>query len=68
VLTAILLHGTMDVFPIALLLTYLPGAAVVTGSGVLTLYWGVALGFGDLALGLVIATRGWLGSVEIARH
>jgi membrane protease YdiL (CAAX protease family) len=40
VLMAILLHGTMDVFPNAFLLAHLPGAAEMTSSGVLSMYWG----------------------------
>lgn len=62
VLMAILLHGTMDVFPNAFLLAHLPGAAGMTGAGVLSMYWGLALGFGLFALLLVIFTRGRLGS------
>jgi CAAX protease family protein len=58
VFMAILLHGTMDVFPNAFLLAHLPGAAEMTTSGVLSLYWGLALGFGLFALLLVILTRG----------
>jgi hypothetical protein len=58
---AILLHGTMDVFPNAFLLTHLPGAAQPTGLGVLSIYWGLALGFGLFALLLVVCTRGRLG-------
>jgi membrane protease YdiL (CAAX protease family) len=61
VFMAILLHGTMDVFPNAFLLTHLPGAAKLTGSGVLSMYWGLALGFGLFALLLVAFTRGQLG-------
>lgn len=56
---AILLHGTMDVFPSAFL--HLPGAAEMTSSGVLSMYWGLALGFGVFALPLVVCTRGRLG-------
>ena len=62
VLMAILLHGTMDVFPNTLLLPYLPAAATTTSAGVLTLYWGLALGFGLFALLLVISTVGRLGA------
>jgi membrane protease YdiL (CAAX protease family) len=61
VFMAILLHGTMDVFPNAFLLAHLPGAAEMTTSGVLSLYWGLALGFGLFALLLAILTRGRLG-------
>lgn len=61
VLMAILLHGTMDVFPNAFLLTHLPAAAEMTSSGVLDMYWGLGLGFGLFALLLVIFTRGRLG-------
>jgi uncharacterized protein len=61
VLMAILLHGTMDVFPNAFLLAHLPGAAEMTSSGALSMYWGLALGFGLFALLLVIFTRGRLG-------
>jgi hypothetical protein len=61
VFMAILLHGTMDVFPNAFLLAHLPGAAEMTSAGVLSMYWGLALGFGLFALLLVIATRGRLG-------
>jgi uncharacterized protein len=64
VLMAILLHGTMDVFPNAFLLTHLPGAAEMTSSGVLAMYWGLALGFGVFALLLVILTRGRLGKAD----
>jgi uncharacterized protein len=61
VLIAILLHGTMDVFPNTLLLPHLPAAATMTSAGVLALYCGLALGFGLTALLLVLATRGRLG-------
>ena len=61
VFMAILLHGTMDVFPNAFLLAHLPGAAEMTSSGALSMYWGLALGFGLFALLLVIFTRGRLG-------
>ena len=64
VLMAILLHGTMDVFPNAFLLAHLPGAAGMTGAGVLSMYWGLALGFGLFALLLIIFTRGWLGKQD----
>ena len=64
VLIAILLHGTMDVFPNAFLLAHLPGAAEMTSSGVLSMYWGLAVGFGVFALLLVVFTRGRLGYVE----
>lgn len=64
VLMAILLHGTMDVFPNAFLLAHLPGAAEMTSSGVLSMYWGLALGFGLFALLLIIFTRGWLGKQD----
>jgi uncharacterized protein len=64
VLMAILLHGTMDVFPNAFLLAHFPGAAKLTNFGVLSLYWGLALGFGVFALLLVILTRGRLGYQE----
>ena len=58
---AILLHGTTDVFPNGFLLAHLPGATEMTRSGVLAMYWGLALGFGLFALLLVIFTRGRLG-------
>ena len=61
VFMAILLHGTMDVFPNAFLLAHLPGAAEMTSASVLSMYWGLALGFGLFALLLVIAARGRLG-------
>ena len=61
---AILLHGTMDVFPNAFLLAHFLGAAKLTNFGVLSLYWGLALGFGVFALLLVILTRGRLGYQE----
>jgi membrane protease YdiL (CAAX protease family) len=61
VLMAILMHGTMDVFPNTLLLPHLPAVATMTSAGVLTLYFGLALGFGLTALLLVIVTRGRLG-------
>jgi membrane protease YdiL (CAAX protease family) len=61
VFMAILLHGTMDVFPNAFLLAHLPGAAEMTSAGGLSMYWGLALGFGLFALLLVIVTRGRLG-------
>jgi membrane protease YdiL (CAAX protease family) len=64
VFMAILLHGMMDVFPNAFLLAHLPGAAEMTSSGVLAMYWGLALGFGLFALLLVIFTRGRLGKVD----
>jgi membrane protease YdiL (CAAX protease family) len=64
VLMAILLHGTMDVFPNAFLLAHLPGASKMTEAGVLSMYWGLALGFGVFALLLVIFTRGRLGYRE----
>jgi membrane protease YdiL (CAAX protease family) len=64
VFMAILLHGTMDVFPNAFLLAHLPGAAEMTSSGVLSMYWGLALGFGVFALLLVVCTRGRLGYRE----
>ena len=62
VLMAILLHGTMDVFPNAFLLAHLPGAAEMTSSGVLLMYWGLALAFGLFALLLVM--RGRLGKQD----
>jgi hypothetical protein len=40
VFMAILLHGTMDVFPNAFLLAHLPGAAEMTSAGALSMYWG----------------------------
>ena len=52
-------HGRL---PDAFLLVHLPGAAGMTGAGVLSMYWGLALGFGLFALLLVIFTRGRLGS------
>jgi membrane protease YdiL (CAAX protease family) len=61
VFMAILLHGTMDVFPNAFLLAHLPGAAEMTSAGALSMYWGLALGFGLFAVLLVIFTRGRLG-------
>jgi hypothetical protein len=61
VLMAILLDGTMDVFPNSFLLTHLPGAAEMTSAGVLSMYCGLALGFGVFALLLVVFTRGRLG-------
>ena len=61
VFMAILLHGTMDVFPNAFLLAHLPGAAEMTSPGVLSMDWGLALGFGLFAVLLVIFTRGRLG-------
>jgi uncharacterized protein len=64
VLMAILLHGTMDVFPNAFLLVHLPGAAGMTSSGVLSMYWGLALGFGLFALLLVVFTHGRLGKQD----
>jgi hypothetical protein len=54
----------MDVFPNAFLLAHLPGAAEMTSSGVLSMYWGLALGFGVFALLLVVCTRGRLGYRE----
>lgn len=60
VLMAMLLHGSMDVFP-NMLLPHLPAAATMTAVGVLTLYCGLALGFGLTALLLVVVTRGRLG-------
>jgi hypothetical protein len=62
VLIAILLHGTMDVFPNTLLLPHLPAAATMTSAGVLKMYWALALGFGVSAVLLVILTRGRLGA------
>ena len=62
VLMAILLHGTMDVFPNAFLLAHLPGAAEMTSAGVLSMYWGLALGFGLFAL--LLFTRGRLGKQD----
>ena len=62
VLIAILLHGTMDVFPNMLLLPHLPAAMTMMNAGVLTLYAGLALGFGLTALLLVVLTRGRLGA------
>jgi hypothetical protein len=44
VFIAILLHGTMDVFPNAFLLAHIPGAAEMTSAGVLLMYWGLAFG------------------------
>ena len=64
VLMAILLHGTMDVCPTAFLLAHLPGAAEMTSSGVLSMYWGLALGFGLFALLLVVFTHGRLGKQD----
>jgi membrane protease YdiL (CAAX protease family) len=64
VFMAILLHGTMDVFPNAFLLSHLPGDAEMTSSGVLSMYWRLALGFGVFALLLVVCTRGRLGYQE----
>jgi uncharacterized protein len=61
VLMAILLHGTMDVFPNAFLLPHLPAAGEMTSAGVLTMYLGLGLGFGLTAAALVVATRGRLG-------
>ena len=61
VLMAILLHGTMDVFPNAFLLPHLPTAGKMMSTGVLTMYVGLALGFGLTAAALVVATRGRLG-------
>jgi len=61
VLMAILLHGTMDVFPNMMLLPHLPAVGEMTSGGVLTMYLGLALGFGLTALVLIIATRGRLG-------
>src|SRR5262245_3535180 len=57
----ILLHGSRDVFPDAFLLAHLPGTAAITPDGVLSMYWGLVLGFGLFALLLVIVTRGRLG-------
>lgn len=71
VFMAILLHGTMDVFPNAFLLTHFPAAAEMTSSGALSMYWGLALGFGLSALLLVVLTRGRLGqppSVSLANR
>jgi hypothetical protein len=51
----------MDVFPNMLLLPHLPAAAEMGAGGVLTLYCGLALGFGLTAALLVLATRGRLG-------
>jgi hypothetical protein len=75
--TAIMLHGTMDVFLNAFLLTHLPAAAVMTSSGVLAMYWGLALGFGLFALLLIISRAAGLdwndsnnrhfGSHQVAR-
>ena len=42
----------------------MPGAAGMTGAGVLSMYWGLALGFGLFALLLIIFTRGWLGKQD----
>ena len=42
-------------------LAHLPGAAEMTSAGGLSMYWGLALGFGLFALLLVIVTRGRLG-------
>jgi uncharacterized protein len=64
VFMAILLHGAMDVFPNAFLLAHLPGAAEMTSSGGLAMYWGLALGFGAFALLLIVFTRGRLGKVD----
>ena len=64
VLMAILLHGTMDVFSNAFLLPHLPAAAEMTSAGVLSMYWGLALGFGLFALLLVIVTGGRLGQPD----
>jgi hypothetical protein len=36
----------------------------MTGAGVLSMYWGLALGFGLFALLLVIVTRGRLGQPD----
>jgi len=52
----------MDVFPNAFLLAHLPGAAEMTSSGVLSMYWGLALAFGLFALLLVM--RGRLGKQD----
>lgn len=64
ILLAILLHATMDVFPNAFLLPHLPGAAEMTGLGVLTMYLGLAVGFGAFALFLIAMTKGRLGYRE----
>jgi membrane protease YdiL (CAAX protease family) len=65
VLIAILLHGSMDVFPNTFLLPHLPELAEMTESGVLTMYFGLALGFGVFAVFLILLTRGRLGAHTI---
>ena len=54
----------LNFFPNAFLLAHLPGAAEMTSAGVLSMYWGLALGFGLFALLLVIFTRGRLGKQD----
>jgi membrane protease YdiL (CAAX protease family) len=61
VLIAILLHGSMDVFPNTFLLPHLPRLTELTASGALTMYFGLALGFGAFAVLLILLTRARLG-------
>ncbi|MDF2809100.1 MAG: amino terminal protease family protein [Microvirga sp.] len=60
---AVLLRGTMDVFPNAFLLPHLPAAGEMTELGVLAMYLGLAAGFGVFSL-FLIAVGGSATRVE----
>jgi membrane protease YdiL (CAAX protease family) len=60
-LIAILAHASMDAFPNAILWPHFPAAAKITDHHLLYGYLGLALGYGVMALLIIIFTRSRLG-------
>ena len=61
VLMAILAHASMDAFPNAILWPHFPAATKLTDYHLLYGYLGLALGYGVMALLIIMFTRGRLG-------
>jgi uncharacterized protein len=61
VLLAVLVHASMDAFPNAILWPMFPAATRMTAAGFLYGYAGLLLGYGAVALALIVLTRGRLG-------
>ncbi len=61
ILVAILIHSAMDAFPNFVLFPMFPQLGVMTESGVLTAYWANIVGYGILAIIIIVATKGRLG-------
>ncbi|MDQ4212667.1 CPBP family intramembrane glutamic endopeptidase [Microbacterium capsulatum] len=66
ILIAILIHSAMDAFPNFVLFPMFPQLGTMTASGVLNAYYANVIGYGILAIIVIVATKGRLGMDRVA--